>query len=133
MSAVPAFQLTHRAKAVSTSECSASSSSSLDDATHGDCHKQAKHDDDHAASVFSRLKTLPRKPTVLAFLLFFVGIALVSVGFGRSFTDRKAGIALFMVGSLCFIPGSYYVYLIHGILAQWEGYDHSLLPVMDDQ
>eukprot|EP00183_Erythrolobus_madagascarensis_P005593 CAMPEP_0185844130 /NCGR_PEP_ID=MMETSP1354-20130828/412_1 /TAXON_ID=708628 /ORGANISM="Erythrolobus madagascarensis, Strain CCMP3276" /LENGTH=55 /DNA_ID=CAMNT_0028543751 /DNA_START=399 /DNA_END=566 /DNA_ORIENTATION=- len=48
---------------------------------------------------------------------------MVAYGAATFWSDRKRGIALVTVGSICFIPGSYAVYMMYYALRGTPGYN----------
>lgn len=78
----------------------------------------------------------PPKTTLAALLMLCVGTILLCVGLGiRWHTDPKEkerGLALIILGTLLFIPGSYASFQLYGAWAGWPGYSYAYIPSYDD-
>ncbi|KAL1924606.1 uncharacterized protein VTP21DRAFT_4260 [Calcarisporiella thermophila] len=80
---------------------------------------------------------IPWKSIYLAVFLFMIGSlgvtlgALIYVGIIAQ-SAQDSGLPLLILGSLCFIPGSYYTYIAYYAYKGYEGYDFSQIPDWDD-
>ncbi|KAM3568392.1 hypothetical protein VYU27_009484 [Nannochloropsis oceanica] len=78
----------------------------------------------------------PPKTTLAAVLMLVVGTILLCIGLSvRWHTDPKEkerGLAMIILGSLLFIPGSYASFQLYGAWAGWPGYSYAYIPSYDD-
>ncbi|EWM27896.1 uncharacterized protein Naga_100197g8 [Nannochloropsis gaditana] len=78
----------------------------------------------------------PPKTTLAAVLMLVTGTILLCTGLGiRWHTDPKEkerGLAMIILGSLLFIPGSYASFQLFGAWAGWPGYSYAYIPSYDD-
>lgn len=74
--------------------------------------------------------TRPWKKVALAIGLLVAGTVLLSVGLGLYLTGHKASseLAMVILGSLCFIPGSYHTYIAWKAWYRVDGYDLNQIP-----
>ena len=72
------------------------------------------------------------KTVMAAVILFAVGSVMLWLGSQALFVDRDRGIAMLVLGSLTFIPGSYATWTLIGAWCRWRNYHYSDLPSYDD-
>ncbi|KAI8363120.1 hypothetical protein B0O80DRAFT_492284 [Mortierella sp. GBAus27b] len=84
------------------------------------------------------MPTIPWKSILLAVILLVLGVvgltigSLLKVGIIDSPDWLDKGTPLLILGSLCFIPGSYHVALAYYAYREYEGYSFSHIPDLDD-
>ena len=82
----------------------------------------------------------PPKTTVAAVGMLVVGSIFLALGIvtfltnvmGSKSDDRDRGLAMIVLGSLMFIPGSYASCVLYGAYRGWPGYEYSQVPSYDD-
>ncbi|GMH85585.1 hypothetical protein TrVE_jg5183 [Triparma verrucosa] len=97
-------------------------------------------DDDFAFTKRPKMNIRPRLPppkTTLAAILFLIGgITCMCLGVYFYLTDRRnvedRGLAIFLLGVIMFLPGSYSSFMIFASFREWPGYDYSQIPSYDD-
>ena len=72
--------------------------------------------------------------TILAAVgLFTLGTILLVRGVNEvTYYDGERGRSMILLGSICFMPGSYASYLLYGAWKRWPGYKWSHVPSYDD-
>ncbi|CEM27808.1 unnamed protein product [Vitrella brassicaformis CCMP3155] len=76
---------------------------------------------------------VPWKTVGMALLLFTMGTTLLLMGTGTFFrTGVSAATPLLVLGSICFIPGSYYTFMFIQIFRGVPGYTYLDIPSYDD-
>ncbi len=55
----------------------------------------------------------------MAQLLLFFGVRIMN------YEDHDKGVALIVIGSLAFLPGSYASFQLYGAWKEWPGYDYA--------
>ena len=73
------------------------------------------------------------KTVLAAISLFAVGSVMLWLGAQALLVDRDRGIAMLVVGSLAFIPGSYASWTLLGAWCRWRDYRYSDLPSYDEE
>lgn len=79
-----------------------------------------------------RAEKLPIKTAIAAVLMFAFGTLFLFMGIRALPSDRDRGIAMIVIGSLTFIPGSYATYNLYGAWKGWRGYKYAHIPSYDD-
>lgn len=72
------------------------------------------------------------KTVTAAIVLFTVGSIMIWLGTKNLYVDRERAIAMLVLGSLMFIPGSYASFILFGAWRRWAGYRYEDLPSYDD-
>ena len=84
---------------------------------------------------WDKTKQVPWKAIILAIFLFVVGSVLLAIGIlivtdVIHFDDENRGIPFIVLGSICFIPGSFYVYITYQIYKGNPKYSYLDFPEM---
>ena len=82
----------------------------------------------------------PPKTTLAAVLMLLVGSIFLSLGIvtfttnlmGGKTEDRDRGLAMLILGSLMFIPGSYASCVLYGAYRGWPNYEYNQIPSYDE-
>ena len=78
-------------------------------------------------------KPFPWRTILAAVFLFTAGTLLLVFGAKElTYYDAARGRSMIILGSLCFIPGSYATYTLYGAYKKWPGYKWSQIPSYDD-
>lgn len=94
----------------------------------------------HRARLPSLVHYPPPRTTLAAVGMLVVGSIFLSLGvvtfltnlMGSKGEDRDRGLAMIVLGSLMFIPGSYASCILYGAYRGWPGYEYSQVPSYDD-
>lgn len=95
----------------------------------------------HRARQPSLLHHLPPPKTTLAAVgMLLVGSVFLILGIttfltslmGTKAEDRDRGLAMVVLGSLMFIPGSYASCVLYGAYRGWPGYEYNQIPSYDE-
>lgn len=82
----------------------------------------------------------PPKTTLAALGMLLVGSVFLILGIttfltslmGSKAEDRDRGLAMVVLGSLMFIPGSYASCVLYGAYRGWPGYEYNQIPSYDE-
>ena len=78
-------------------------------------------------------KPFPWRTILAAVGLFTLGTILLVRGVNEvTYYDGERGRSMILLGSICFMPGSYASYLLYGAWKRWPGYKWSHVPSYDD-
>ena len=78
-------------------------------------------------------KPFPWRTISAAILLFTLGTILLVRGVNEvTYYDGERGRSMIILGSICFMPGSYASYLLWGAYRRWPGYKWNHVPSYDD-
>lgn len=94
----------------------------------------------HRARIPNLVRMPPPKTTIAAIGMLLVGSIFLGLGIitfltnvmGSKSDDRDRGLAMIILGSLMFIPGSYASCVLYGAYIGWPGYDYNQVPSYDD-
>ena len=94
----------------------------------------------HRARMPSLVNMPPPRTTLAAVGMLIVGSVFLCLGIvtfltnvmGSKADDRDRGLAMIVLGSLMFIPGSYASCVLYGAYRGWPGYEYSQVPSYDD-
>lgn len=68
----------------------------------------------------------------VALVLFAVGSLMLYYGVQELGVDRDRAIAMLVVGSIAFLPGSYATAQLYGAWRRWPGYSYDSIPNYDE-
>lgn len=72
------------------------------------------------------------KTVMAAVSLFTLGSVMLWLGVKNLGVDQERAIAMLVVGSLAFLPGSYASWNLFGAWRRWAGYSYDAIPSYDD-
>ena len=73
------------------------------------------------------------KTITAAVVLFTTGTILLVCGLNVIRNgDRERAISMIVIGSICFLPGSYASWILWGAYSKWPGYSFSQVPSYDE-
>lgn len=98
-------------------------------------HEESDEDEEKYVYKWDKTKKTPWKAILLAIFLFLVGTVLIIIGILIItriviLDDKERGIPFLVLGSICFIPGAYYVYVIIQIAKKNPEYSFMDFPEM---
>lgn len=102
------------------------------DAAEVDVGSSAGDGSRHAATGERRQGKRIIKTVTAALSLFAIGSIMIWLGVNSLPVDHDRGVAMLVLGSLTFIPGSYASFVLLGAWCRWDGYRYSDLPSYDD-
>ncbi|KAA0153815.1 hypothetical protein FNF27_04609 [Cafeteria roenbergensis] len=79
-----------------------------------------------------RRRTCPLYTTLMAVFLLVAGTVLLGIGIPELAQGTDRSISMVVLGSLCFIPGSYASWILLGACQRWRNYRYDQLPSYDD-
>lgn len=94
----------------------------------------------HRARLPSLMHLPPPKTTIAAVGMLLLGSLFLVLGLATFLTslmgtmadDRDRGLAMIILGSLMFIPGSYASCVLYGAYRGWPGYEYNQVPSYDE-
>mmetsp|Transcript_10775 Transcript_10775/g.37543 ORF Transcript_10775/g.37543 Transcript_10775/m.37543 type:complete len:110 (-) Transcript_10775:34-363(-) len=75
---------------------------------------------------------VPWRTVLMAVTLFAVGTVFLVLGVNALKVDRERAIAMIVLGSICFLPGSWASYNLYGTWKRWPGFRYDYVPSYDD-